>query len=83
MKKVINLSKEKKMLYLIICLVFLALFSVALPSLSRLKNRVITENIEWDGNVASSYKKGNGSKEKPYIISTSQEFAYFAEKLKT
>ena len=83
MEKVTNLSKEKKMFYLIICLVFLALFSVALPSLSRLKNRVITENVEWDGNVASSYKKGNGSKEKPYIISNSQEFAYFSEKLKT
>jgi len=57
---------------------------VSIPSLAKLKNRnTIYTASSWDGSVATSYKKGDGTLENPYIISNGSEFAFFVEQLKT
>ena len=58
------------------------LVSIGVPTLSRYKNRNTIINAPvWDGSVASSYRKGNGTENNPYIISNGSELAYFAMQL--
>ena len=57
-------------------LVIVLIFSVIIPTFSKFKNGM--DDPEWDGLVASGFKRGTGTKEDPYIISTPNELAYFA-----
>lgn len=82
--KLKNISKYE--LTFILILVILAT-TISISTLARYKHRINIENIlssvdNWDGSVASSYHKGVGSKDNPFIISNASEFAYFAEQLK-
>ena len=55
-----------------------------IPTLARLKNRVIIDNIAvWDGSVAENYKDGDGTELDPYVISNGSELAYFQLQLQT
>ena len=82
MKSILN--KIPKQNYLILILVFILILSIMIPSLARFQNRTSINEIEvWDGNVATSYRKGTGTSTDPYIISNGNEFAYFASMLKT
>lgn len=81
---IIKLQKISKIYYLLLLFIIIGIISFAIPSLARYKNRVtITDTKVWDGTVAASYKKGSGSKNDPYIISTGSELAYFSNMLKT
>ena len=40
----------------------------------------VTKSI-WDGTVATAFDSGKGTKEDPYVISTPQQFAYFAQNM--
>ena len=40
----------------------------------------VTKSI-WDGTVAADFASGKGTKEEPYVISTAQQFAYFAQNM--
>lgn len=84
MKKLKQLLKNNKLLtFSLIGVLFFALI-IGVPTLAKLKNRITLFNAtEWDGTVASSYKKGDGTKENPYIISNGSEFAYFIKQLET
>ena len=43
---------------------------------------VLKEGIlRWNGNIASSYGGGNGSKDNPYLINTPEELAYLASQV--
>ena len=76
--------KTLKNKYMITFMFLVLLLLLGIPTYSRLKNRVTINDInEWDGTVASSYKKGNGTKDNPYVISDASEFAYFNEQVKT
>ena len=47
-----------------------------MPSLARLRNRNTIQNVEeWDGAVATSYKRGDGTSENPYVISNGSVIA--------
>ena len=82
MKSILN--KIPKQNYLILILVFILILSIMIPSLARFQNRTSINEIEvWDGNVATSYRKGTGTSTDPYIISNGNELAYFASMLKT
>ena len=82
MKSILN--KIPKQNYLILILVFILILSIMIPSLARYQNRTSINEIEvWDGNVATSYRKGTGTSTDPYIISNGNELAYFASMLKT
>ena len=59
------------------------ILSIGVPSLARYKNRnPIDLSTVWNGEVATSYRKGTGTKEDPYIISSGEELAYLSLMLK-
>lgn len=82
MKKLKQLFKNNKVLTIsLISFLFFALI-IGVPTLAKLRNRTTLFNAtNWDGTVASSYKKGDGTKDNPYIISNGSEFAYFLQQL--
>lgn len=82
--KIMNLSKKSKLI-IIFVFMFLAIFvSVGLPTIARIRNRVtLADVIPWDGEIATSYNSGVGTKSDPYIITNGNELAYFSEQLKT
>ncbi len=76
-----ELSKNKKIIYLIFFIIFVLLLSYKIPTFARFKNRNLSYSNVWNGSVASRYKSGNGSFDDPYIISNGEEFAYFSSQL--
>ena len=78
-----KVSKQNKITYLIIGIIFIMMLSVGIPSLARFKNRVTFDVNVWDGSIASSYKSGTGESSDPYVISNGSELAYFFENLKS
>lgn len=73
-----------KMNYFVILAVIACILSVAIPSLARYKNRLpIDISTVWNGEVATSYRKGNGTQTDPYIIASGAELAYFAQMLQS
>jgi len=82
MKKIKQLLKNNKILVIsLVAVLFFALI-IGVPTLAKLRNRTtIFSAIDWDGTVASSYKKGDGTENDPYIISNGSEFAYFIDQL--
>ena len=85
MKKIRKMLKSiPKINYVIGFLAIVLVVSFMLPSLARYENRIPTPNTSvWSGNVASGYRKGNGTIDDPYVIANGEELAYFAEMLKT
>lgn len=78
-----NSVKKHKIIAFVIAFIVLFGLVISMPSLAKLKNRNTIYSVSsWDGSVATSYKKGNGTKENPYIISNGPEFAFFIEQLK-
>ena len=78
MKKINQLVKKHKLILIIVILIVFASLIVGIPSLAKLKNRNTIYTVSsWDGSVATSYRKGNGTKENPYIISNGSELAFF------
>lgn len=77
-----KLSEFQKITCLVLILCFVLLLSVGIPTLARYKNRstIITASV-WNGSVATSYRKGNGLADDPYIISNGSELAYFSTQL--
>ena len=57
-------------------LILILVFSIVIPTFSRFQNGL--DNPEWNGVAANSFKSGTGTAQDPYIISTPNEFAYFA-----
>jgi len=83
-KRFTNISNEKKVFVLSFVFFLVLVVIVAIPTLSRYKNRTSIYNVSvWDGSVATSYRSGDGSKDNPYVISNGSELAYFALQLKT
>lgn len=82
--KIINMSKKSKLI-IIFVFMFLAIFvSVGLPTIARIRNRVtLADAVPWNGEVATSYNSGAGTKSDPYIITNGNELAFFSEQLKT
>lgn len=78
-----KVSKQNKITYLIIGIIFIMMLSVGIPSLARFKNRITFDVNVWDGSIASSYKSGTGESSDPYVISNGSELAYFFENLKS
>ncbi|MDD2181668.1 MAG: hypothetical protein PHW32_04805 [Bacilli bacterium] len=77
-----NLSSVQKTACLVFLLVIVLLLTLVAPTLSRYKNRNTLSKVSiWDGSVATGYRKGKGTVEKPYIISNGSELAYFQEQL--
>lgn len=42
---------------------------------------VVTSGVKWDGTIGTSFAAGDGSKEKPYLISEGKELAYLASEV--
>lgn len=79
--KMSNVQKISIFIGLILVIIIL---SVGVPSLARYKNRnPLDLNTVWNGEVATSYRKGSGTEEDPYIISNGAELAYLSSMLKT
>lgn len=74
-------SKLQKINCLLFSILFVMMLSIGIPSLARYKNRVIIDIEEWNGSVATSYSKGDGTKDNPYIISNGSELAFLSESL--
>ena len=84
MEKLKDSIKNHKIIFLVLALIIVLSIIISMPSLAKLKNRnTIYTVTEWDGSIATSYKKGNGTEENPYIISNASEYAFFVEQLKT
>ncbi len=83
MLKLVNkLSKAQKSNLVIFILGFLFLLSIAIPTLSRYRNKNVFPTISvWDGTVASDYKGGQGTSDDPYLISNGSELAYLSSRL--
>ena len=74
--------KNKKVVISIVfsvALVLVLLFSIILPTFSRFRSGI--DDPEWDGLMASGFKRGTGTEADPFIISTPNEFAYFSNSL--
>ena len=81
--KINKLTKFQKYGCLIFIILFFLILVISIPSLAKLKNRVTLYNEPiWDGLVATSYARGDGTIDNPFIISNGSEFAYFSEQLK-
>ena len=76
-----ELSKNKKIICLVIGIILILLLSFRLPTFARFKNRVSSNSGVWSGNIASKYRSGNGTVNNPYIISNGEELAYFFSQL--
>ena len=76
-----KLSKNSKIIYLVLGVIFVLLLSFKLPAFARFKNRTTSYSNVWSGNVATRYKSGNGTISNPYIISNGEELAYFSSQL--
>ena len=90
MSKIKNLFSRLKSIpktrYITLLAVLVLVISVAIPTLSRYKNRIdinalLSDENNWDGTVASSYRNGTGTRNDPYIISNAKELAYFEKML--
>ena len=82
MSNVKNTLKNHKIAFIVIVLIIFTAFIVSMPSFAKLINRNTIYNVSnWDGSIAESYKSGDGTKEKPYIISNGSELAFFAQQL--
>lgn len=77
----IRLNKMNKIFLIVLSIVFILLLLFISPALARFKNRSINYDAVWSGNVASSYRSGNGTIDNPYIISNGEELAYFSSQL--
>ena len=87
-EKFMNLDKVSKIKYISVLLVMVLAITISLPTLARYKNRIDIENVlnsvnTWDGTIASSYHRGSGSENDPYVISNAKEFAYFQQQLQS
>ncbi len=79
-----KLAKIPKITYLVALIFIFALASITLPSFARFEHRSpIDLDTSWDGNVATSYRRGSGTLKDPYVISDGSELAYFASMLET
>ena len=78
-----ELSKSKKIICIVLFLIFILLLSFSLPAFARYKNRISSYSDVWSGNIASKYKSGNGTLSNPYIISNGEELAYFSSQLES
>lgn len=76
-----ELSKNKRIIYLILGMIFVLLLTFNLPTFARFKNRTTSYSNVWSGMVATHYKSGNGTVDNPYIISNCEELAYFSSQL--
>ena len=82
----LKLKKISKTRYIAILAVIVLAVAIAIPTLSRYKNRIdinalLSDENNWDGTVATSYRNGNGTSTDPYIISNAKELAYFEKML--
>lgn len=73
--------KTNKIIYLILGVLFVLLLSYKIPTFARFKNRIMTSSNVWTGEIATKYKSGNGTSQKPYIISNGEELAFFSSQL--
>ena len=76
-----KLSKNSKIIYFVLGVIFVLLLSFRLPTFARFKNRTTSYSNVWSGNVATKYKSGDGTENNPYIISNGEELAYFSSQL--
>ena len=84
MRKINQIIKKHKLIFIAFGLILFLSIIISIPSLAKIKNRNTIYTVSsWDGSVATSYKKGDGSKENPFIISNASEYAFFVEQLKT
>ena len=87
LKKLISkLKKIPKSRYISILAVLVLMVAIAIPTLSRYKNRIdinalLSDENNWDGTIATSYRNGTGTSSDPYIISNAKELAYFEKML--
>lgn len=87
LKKLISRLKSiPKTRYIAILSVIVLAVAIAIPTLSRYKNRIdinalLSDENNWDGTVAASYRNGSGTSSDPYIISNAKELAYFEKML--
>lgn len=80
-----KINNKNKILIISVISILIVLATVVFPTFARLHNRTSLMGVtEWDGiTVATSYRKGNGSLENPYVISNGAELAFFEKQLET
>lgn len=76
-----RLNKNEKIILVVLFVLFILLLLFKSPALARFKNRSLSSSNVWSGEVATSYKSGNGDQDNPYIISNGEELAYFSSML--
>ena len=77
-----SISKNRKIIYAVFMVALISLLFCILPAFGRFKKGTsLSDARVWSGNVASSYRSGSGTRNDPYIISSPEEFAYFAGNL--
>ena len=69
----------KKQIILFIAIFICLLSFTVIPAFASHKNKInLNELSLWDGSIASSYRRGTGTEEDPYIIASGEELAYLA-----
>lgn len=68
--------KEIPRKYILIFAGFILIFSIAFITLRATYTEKTTSSI-WDGSIATSFARGTGEIDNPYVIRTSEQFAYF------
>lgn len=77
-----KLSNIQKITIISIIVISIVFINLIIPTFARFKNRNSMVNVtSWDGNIATSYRKGTGTITNPYIISNGNELAYFEKQL--
>lgn len=75
-------STIQKIYFSLFLLILTFLFSALIPTLSNLINTNSHTKDIWDGTIASSFERGNGSKSEPFEITNGSQLAYLSLKLK-
>lgn len=72
MERIMHFIKKNIFLIIVLIAFFSTIFMIAFPTFSEKRTSTI-----WDGSIATSFNKGSGLINDPYVISDGSELAYF------
>ncbi|MBR2138199.1 MAG: hypothetical protein IJ966_02740, partial [Bacilli bacterium] len=79
MNKLKNIKAKNKLHFIIFSFILIVAFIVAYPTLCKILMKSNEDTTYWNGQIATSFKEGNGTSSNPYIISTPEEFALLTQ----
>ncbi len=68
----------KKQFLIIISLIVFGIYLLPVSAIASTSKSILTTHAVWNGTIATSFTRGTGDLDNPYIISSAEELAYLA-----